>query len=127
MTYEKLEKLLLARTGAILDYPFGPDAAVFKVAGKMFALVAGEDEPLSISLKSDPVEADFLRTMYDAVKPGYHLNKRHWNTVTLDGSIPDSMLHKMIDSSYALVVKGLTKAEREQLTNEVRNVKKIRQ
>lgn len=118
MTYEDLGKLLLSRTGATLDYPFGPDAAVFKVAGKMFALIAESDEPLRISLKSDPAEADFFRSIYDAVKPGYHLNKRHWNTITLDGTVPDSLLSKMIDSSYALVVRGLTKAERT-ILNEV--------
>ncbi|OGU16383.1 MAG: MmcQ-like protein [Geobacteraceae bacterium GWC2_53_11] len=121
MTYSELENLLLSRRGAALDYPFGPDAAVFKVAGKMFALVAGRDEPLRISLKCDPAEADFFRSIYIAIKPGYHLNKRHWNTITLDGSVPDSLLHKMIDSSYALVVKGLTKAGREQLTKKVSN------
>lgn len=115
MSYEDLEQLLLSRTGAALDYPFGPDAAVFKVGGKMFALVAGEEEPLRISLKSDPAEADFFRSIYDAVTPGYHLNKRHWNTVTLDGTVPDSLVRKMIDSSYALVVKGLTKAEKKRL------------
>lgn len=114
MTYEDLEQLLLSRTGAALDYPFGPEAAVFKVAGKMFALVAGEGT-VRISLKSDPDEADFFRSIYDAVKPGYHLNKQHWNTITLDGTVPDSLLRTMIDSSYALVVKGLTKAERTRL------------
>lgn len=114
MNYDALEKLLLSRTGAVKDYPFGPEAAVFKVAGKMFAIVA-EAEPVRISLKCDPVEADFLRTMYAAVQPGYHLNKNHWNTVTLDGSVPDGLIVKMIDSSYALVVKGLPKTERERL------------
>lgn len=115
MNYDALEKLLLSQKGAARDFPFGPDVAVYKVAGKMFALVAGEDE-LRISLKCNPLEADFLRSMYDAVKPGYHLNKSHWNTITLDGSVPKGLLRKMIDSSYALVVKGLLKAEREQLT-----------
>lgn len=115
MNYDDLEKQLLSHKGAIIDYPFGPDAAVFKVAGKMFALIAWEDDPLRISLKCDPLEADFFRGMYDAVKPGYHLNKSHWNTITLDGSVPEGLLRKMIDSSYALVVKGLTKVEREKL------------
>jgi predicted DNA-binding protein (MmcQ/YjbR family) len=115
MNYDSLEKLLLSQKCAVRDYPFGPEAAVFKVAGKIFAIVAGEDEPLRISLKCDPAEADFFRTMYDAVKPGYHLNKNHWNTVTLDGSVPEELFVKMIHSSYALVVKGLPKAERERL------------
>lgn len=115
MTYEELEQLLLSRTGAALDYPFGPEAAVFKVAGKMFAIAAWKEEPLQVSLKSDPAEADYLRSTFAAIRPGYHLNKNHWNTVTLDGSVPESLLRKMIDSSYALVVKGLTKAEKVEL------------
>ncbi|MDU0460554.1 MAG: MmcQ/YjbR family DNA-binding protein [Geobacteraceae bacterium] len=115
MTYDMLEQLLLSHKGAAIDYPFGPDAAVFKVAGKMFALVAIEDVPLRITLKCDPIEADFLRTMYSAIIPGYYMNKQHWNTITLDGSVPEELLLKMIDSSYTLVVKGLRKAERAAL------------
>lgn len=115
MTYEKLAELLLARKGAAEDYPFGPQVAVFKVAGKMFALVALNESPLQLSLKCDPVEADFLRSIYVAIRPGYHLNKQHWNTITLDGSVPQELLLKMIDSSHALVVKGLPNAEREAL------------
>lgn len=115
MNYDALEKLLLSQKGAVRDYPFGPEAAVFKVAGKMFAIVSWEDDPLLISLKCDPAEADFFRSMFDAVQPGYHLNKSHWNTVTLDGSIPEELLVNMIRSSHALVVKGLPKAERERL------------
>jgi predicted DNA-binding protein (MmcQ/YjbR family) len=122
MTYNDLEKTLLSLSGAIKDYPFGPEAAVFKVVGKMFALIAWQEEPLTISLKCDPVEADFLRSTFETVKPGYHLNKQHWNTVTLDGSIPGVLLHKMITASYDLVVKGLTKAERKRLAKEVENV-----
>jgi predicted DNA-binding protein (MmcQ/YjbR family) len=115
MTFEALEKLLLTNRGATVDYPFGPEAAVYKVAGKMFAIVSWQTEPLEISLKCDPAEADFLRTTFAAIRPGYHLNKNHWNTITLDSTVPDSLLHKMIDASYALVVKGLTKAERAKL------------
>ena len=115
MNYDALEKLLLSQKGAAVDYPFGPEAAVFKVAGKMFAIVSWGDDPLRISLKCDPAEADFFRSMFDAVQPGYHLNKSHGNTVTLDGSVPEDLLVKMIVSSYVLVVKGLPKAERERL------------
>jgi predicted DNA-binding protein (MmcQ/YjbR family) len=115
MTYETLAELLLARNGAVEDYPFGPEVAVFKVAGKMFALVALDETPLRLTLKCDPVEADFLRSIYAAIKPGYHMNKQHWNTITLDGSVPQELLLKMINSSYGLVVKGLRRAEREQL------------
>ena len=88
---------------------------VFKVLEKIFALVAWQADPLTVSLKADPTEAMFLRKQYDAVKPGYHLNKRHWNTVTLDGSIPQQELNLMMDESYALVVQGMTRAERAQV------------
>src|SRR5512138_2584783 len=115
MTYDALAELLRAFRGAVEDYPFGPEAAVFKVGGKMFALVAVMETPLTLTLKCDPVEADFLRSIYGAIKPGYHMNKQHWNTITLDGSVPRELLLKMIDSSYALVVKGLRRTEREQL------------
>lgn len=118
MSYSQLEQLLLSRTGATLDYPFGPEAAVFKVAGKMFAIAAWREEPMQVSLKCDPSEADYLRSTFAAIRPGYHLNKNHWNTVTLDGSVPENLLRKMIDSSYDLVVKGLTKAERTRLNEE---------
>lgn len=115
MDYEALEGLLLGKKGTVLEYPFGPDAAVFKVAGKMFALVAWQEEPLRITLKSDPDEADELRRIFSAIQPGYYMNKNHWNTVTLDGSVPQELLLTMIEASYRLVVKGLRKAERETL------------
>jgi predicted DNA-binding protein (MmcQ/YjbR family) len=115
MTYEALAALLLSCKGAAEDYPFGPEAAVFKVAGKMFALVALAETPLRLTLKCDPVEADFLRSIYGAIRPGYHMNKQHWNTITLDGSVPHELLLKMIGSSHALVVRGLRRAERESL------------
>jgi predicted DNA-binding protein (MmcQ/YjbR family) len=83
--------------------------------GKMFALV-GDGEPLAVNLKCDPDEAVFLRQMYSAIEPGYHMNKRLWNTVTIDGSIPDEEIRQMVDISYNLVVKGLKKADREALT-----------
>jgi len=114
-TYETLEATLLAKPGARRDFPFGEDVAVFKVIDKMFALVAWKVEPLRISLKCDPMEAAQLRTMFPAVQPGYHLNKDHWNTVTLDGSIPEEILGDMIDDSYALVVSKLRKADRDAL------------
>lgn len=84
----------------------------------MFALmpVDRRDEPPSINLKCDPVLAEMLRTIYDAVKPGYHMDKRHWNTVIVDGSIPMPEIYEMIDNSYDLVVKGLPKDARERLT-----------
>ena len=115
MDYDILEKSLLAHKGCRKEFPFGPEAAVFKVAGKMFALVAWIDEPLRITLKSDPVEADFLRTHYASIVPGYYMNKKHWNTITMDDTIPDDLLRDLIETSYTLVFKGLTKAQRMQL------------
>jgi predicted DNA-binding protein (MmcQ/YjbR family) len=88
---------------------------VMKVGGKIFAIVGDEGEPLSISLKCDPIEAEALRAEFPAITPGYHLNKRHWNTIELDGSIPDDLVEDMIDASYELVVRSLPKAEREPL------------
>jgi len=117
MEYEMLEGLLLGKKGTTLEYPFGPEAAVFKVAGKMFALLAFEENPMRITLKCDPAEADELRSRFSAIQPGYYMNKNHWNTVTLDGSVPQELLLAMIDSSYRLVVKGLRKAEREALAS----------
>jgi predicted DNA-binding protein (MmcQ/YjbR family) len=113
-----LHAYLLNKKGAGKDRPFGPDAAVFKIINqKMFALIP-DGEPLQISLKCDPDEAIFLRQMYPAVQPGYHLNKRHWNTVAIDGSIPDDEVRHMVDASYNLVLKSLKKADRETLTGD---------
>jgi len=118
MTLKKLEKYLLSKNEAFCDYPFGPEAAVYKVAGKMFALVAIMENPLHITLKCDPEDAYILRAKYEAVKPGYHMNHEHWNTVVLDGSITDVDVFRMIDESYVLVVKGLKKADRGRLLGE---------
>lgn len=115
ISFETLEKQLLGFKGAYLDFPFGPEAAVFKVMGKMFALVAWQEKPLTITLKCDPEKALEYRAIFAAVQPGYYMNKRHWNTVTLDGSAPDDVLDEMIAASYGLVVKGLTLADRKRL------------
>ena len=104
-----------AKPGSVEDYPFGDGVAVYKVAGKMFALVPVAEEPPSISVKCDPDLADSLRDRYAGVTPGYHLNKRHWNTVTLDGSVPDDEVLDFIDHSYELVVARLSRAQRNQL------------
>ena len=112
MTYQMLESHLLSKKGSFKDFPFGPNAAVFKVAGKMFALVALNEKSLRITLKCDPDDADALRMMFEAVKPGYAMNKDHWNTVHLDGSIPEEILLDLIDASYYLVVKKLPKEDR---------------
>jgi predicted DNA-binding protein (MmcQ/YjbR family) len=98
------------------EQPFGPDVDVYKVAGKMFAIVSPEGETPAISLKCDPLIAIELRQEFDAVTPGYHLNKDHWNTVALDGTVPDRELRKMIAHSYEQVVEGLPKAIRERIS-----------
>jgi predicted DNA-binding protein (MmcQ/YjbR family) len=105
-----------AKPGAVEDYPFGDDVAVFKVADRMFALVPLGAEPPSVSLKCDPDLAAGLRDRYAAITPGYHLNKRHWNTVTLDGSVPAEEVAELIDHSYDLVVARLSRAQREKLS-----------
>lgn len=102
-----------AKPGAAEDYPFGDEVAVFKVADRMFALVSLGSPPGSVSLKCDPDLADGLRTRYPAITPGYHLNKRHWNTVELDGSVPGDELLDLIDHSYELVVARLPRAQRQ--------------
>jgi predicted DNA-binding protein (MmcQ/YjbR family) len=115
MELELLRAYLLEKKGAFEDFPFGPEVMVFKVRGKIFAVVFLEDSPLSLNLKCDPDLAMHLREFYEAVQPGYHMNKKHWNTVFLDGSIPDDEVFAMIDESYELVVKGLKKADRLRL------------
>jgi predicted DNA-binding protein (MmcQ/YjbR family) len=104
-----------ARPGSGEDYPFGDGAAVFKVGGRMFALVSLGPPPGSVSLKCDPRLAEDLRARYAAITAGYHLNKRHWNTVELDGSVPDEELFDLIAHSYDLVVARLPKSQRDSL------------
>jgi predicted DNA-binding protein (MmcQ/YjbR family) len=105
----------VTKPGSVEDYPFGDEVAVFKVAGRMFALVSLGPEPGSVSLKCDPGLAADLRGRYAAIVPGYHLNKRHWNTVTLDGSVPDEEVLELVDHSYDLVLAGLTRTQRQNL------------
>jgi predicted DNA-binding protein (MmcQ/YjbR family) len=107
-----------AKPGSAEEYPFGDGAAVFKVAGRMFALVSLGPPPGSVSLKCDPHLALGLRAHYAAVTPGYHLNKRHWNTVELDDSVPEPELLELIDHSYDLVMARLTRAQRLSLGRE---------
>jgi predicted DNA-binding protein (MmcQ/YjbR family) len=105
----------LRQAGAVEDFPFGPEHSVFKVAGKMFALSALDRAPLEVSVKCEPDLAVALRDSYPAIRPGYHLNKRHWNTITLDGSLADQLVRDLIEDSYDLVVSALPKRVREQL------------
>jgi predicted DNA-binding protein (MmcQ/YjbR family) len=105
----------LRQAGAKEEFPFGPEHSVFKVAGKMFALSALDRAPLEVSVKCEPDLAVALRASYPAIRAGYHLNKRHWNTITLDGSIADQLVRDLIEDSYDLVVSALPKRVREQL------------
>ncbi|WP_339671821.1 MmcQ/YjbR family DNA-binding protein [Dasania marina] len=105
----------LAKPEALEDYPFGADVLVFKVQGKMFALLSQRGGQARVNLKCDPDQAFILRDLFTAVQPGYHMNKKHWNTVLLEGSVPRGELERMIDHSYALVLQGLPKKQRQRL------------
>ena len=118
MTPDELRAACLEFPGVREEQPFSrsPDMSAFKVGGKVFALSRlGASDPLRISLKCEPDIAVGLRAAHAAITAGYHLDKRHWNTVTLDGSLPESMIHDLVEDSYDLVVMGLPKAARERL------------
>lgn len=104
----------LNKKGVTEEFPFGPETLVFKVLGKMFALT-GIDTFASINLKCDPEKTIELREQYPAVRPGYHMNKKHWNTINMDGSIQDKLICQWVDDSYNLVVAGLKKSDRAKL------------
>lgn len=114
MNIESCRSYCLSKKGVTEELPFGPEALVFKVMGKMFALTDVESFS-SINLKVDPERGVELRDAYPAVQPGYHMNKKHWITVLIDGSIPDKLLRQWIDESYQLVVAKLTKSQRSAL------------
>ena len=116
MDVDTFREYCLKKPGAAEDSPFGPEHLVFKVGGKMFALLAFEEIPPTANLKCDPDRALELRDRYEEVQPGYHMNKKHWNTVQIGGAIPRRELAKMIDHSYELVVRSLPRMERERLT-----------
>ena len=110
-----LRQHLLSFHGSEETFPFGPETSVFKVAAKVFALSALSAESLRVSLKCEPELAVALRAAHPAVIPGYHLNKRHWNTVVIDGSLPEQMIKDMIEDSYDLVVSKLPASRRREL------------
>lgn len=103
MTHKDVEEYLLSMPGARLDYPFGENTAVYKVNDKMFALVREKKEPVQLSLKCDPLLAETLRQKYDTVMPGYHLNKKNWNTIVLTGQLEWGEIKDLIRHSYDLV------------------------
>ncbi len=117
MNIEELREYCLAKKGVTESFPFDETTLVFKVAGKMFCLTDLVDD-FAVALKNDPEKNMELRERFPAVKPGYHMNKQHWNTVSIDGSISDKMLKQLIDESYRIIVNKLPKKFREELQNE---------
>jgi predicted DNA-binding protein (MmcQ/YjbR family) len=113
MNIETLHTYCLAKKGVEASFPFGEDTLVFKVGGKIFLLTGLNSSPLQFNVKCHPEKAIEWREQYDAVQPGYHMNKKHWNTVVVDGSIPNKVIQQMIDDSYELVVQSLPKSIRD--------------
>jgi predicted DNA-binding protein (MmcQ/YjbR family) len=116
MTPGELRDFCLSFNAAVEDFPFGPEISVFKVLGKMFALSFLGGDPLTVNLKCDPDDAIRLRGDHPGlIVPGWHMNKRHWNTVTVDGGLPDRLVRELVEDSYDLVVAGLPRADRLRL------------
>ena len=105
MDHKAVEEYLLSMPNSRLDYPFGEDVAVYKTGDKMFAFVSEKSDPVRLSLKCDPLLAETLREKYETVMPGYHLNKKHWNTIVLTGQIPWDEVKDLVLLSYRLVTE----------------------
>ena len=118
MTVDELRALMLDLPGAYEDRPFTPEIPVFKVMGKMFAYLSPHQDPPWLTFKLDPAMGLLAMSTHESVHAGYHMNKDHWNTVILDGTVPDPEILAWIEESYALVVAGLSRAKREQLRQE---------
>lgn len=116
MTAADVVEYCLAKKGVEETMPFGPEVLVYKVIGKVFALTDPDEYPAYVNLKCDPDRALELRDEYEAVRPGYHMNKKHWNSVYLDGTLSTDFVRNLIDHSYDLVVKGLSKYDQAKLT-----------
>jgi len=116
MNIESFREYCLKKKGVTESFPFDETTLVFKVMGKMFTLTDTEDD-FSINLKCNPEKAIELREKYFAVQPGYHMSKKHWNTIKIDGSISDEVIYQWVDDSYKLVVDKLTKAQKGELKN----------
>jgi len=116
MNFKQLDSYIMSKQGASYDYPFDEEVRVYRIAEKIFALTNENKTPLSVNLKCDPIYALELRSIYKGVSAGYHMNKKHWNTMILDGSdVDEETAKELIDHSYALVYKSLTKKKREEL------------
>jgi predicted DNA-binding protein (MmcQ/YjbR family) len=111
MDFKELDNYLLSKQGATFDYPFDEVVRVYRIANKMFALTVDE-ENLSINLKCDPIYGFELRSLYESIKAGYHMNKKHWNTVSIGGDVDDELLKELINHSYELVYEKLSKREK---------------
>ncbi len=114
MNFNEIDAYLLSKQGATYDYPFDEVVRVYHVANKIFALFVDE-KPLRINLKCDPIYALELRSIYEDIKAGYHMNKKHWNTLTIGGDVDQALLKELIDHSYALIYNKLPKKQRELL------------
>jgi len=112
MDIDVLREYCLAKPGASEDFPFDSDTLVFRVKSKMFALTNLERFPLAVNLKCDPDRAVELRAQYESIEPGYHMNKKHWNTAVLNGELSSRLVRELIEHSYELVVAGLTRKDR---------------
>lgn len=117
MTFEQIHAYLLSQPSAVEDRPFNPETPVYKIGGKMFAYTSPNNAPPSICIKLDPLLGQMLRSTYKAVQPGYHMNKEHWNTIDLDGSIADEELLSWIDEAYTLVRSRLPKKIQQQIVD----------
>ncbi len=120
MNIESFRNYCIHKKGVTEEFPFDEDTLVFKVMNKLFALTSlkrWEEGDHSVNLKCDPDRAEELRAQYDAIYPGYHMSKKHWNTVDFNRDVPDKMIYELIDHSYELVVKGLTKKQQGELAN----------
>ncbi len=118
MDIETFRNYCLAKKGVTEELPFGPDTLVFKVMGKIFTLAALDEAPLRVNLKCDPERALQLREEHDtSILPGYHMNKKHWNTLVLDGRLDPKLVLQLTDHSYELVATGLTKKQQQELEN----------
>ena len=115
MNIEELREFCISKKGVEECFPFDSETLVFKVMGKAFLLSGIESKPVSFNVKCDPQKAIELRELYDAVRPGFHMNKKHWNTIIVDGSTTQSQIQHWINDSYDLVVDGLTKVQKKKL------------
>ena len=119
MNIETLQRHCLSKKAVTEETPFGPDNLVYKVGGKMFLLASLDTVPLRFNAKCDPDEALQLRETHPCVLPGYHMNKTHWNTIVVDGSVSDKVLKEWVDASYELVLASLPKKLKEEISRDV--------